>query len=208
MNRYQIAAGISILGLGLSIPALAADTPKPGSEAPSTQSGQPDTTTGQGQTGQTDAVQSDSAIPKSDQPATQAGQTQSTTGQGQTGQDQPQAGSSSASGQSPITVQLQPKGNSGVSGTATLTPKGNQTQVVVQLKGNISNVAQPAHFHSGTCDKLDPKPKFPLADVVNGTSSSVVSASVSELTSGQYTINVHKSAAEVKTSVACGNVKS
>lgn len=205
MNRYQIVAGISILGLGLSVPALAADTTKPASEAPSTQSGQTDTTTGQGQTGQTDAAQSDSAKPKSDQPAAQAGPTESTTGQGQTGQDQPQAGSSSAS---PITVQLQPKGNSGVSGTATLTPKGNQTQVVVQLKGNISNVPQPAHFHSGTCDKLDPKPKFPLTDVVNGTSSSVVSATVSELTSGQYTINVHKSAAEVKTSVACGNVKS
>lgn len=208
MNRYQIVAGISILGLGLSIPALAADTTKPGSDAPSTQSGQTDATTGQGQTGQTDAAQSDSAKPKSDQPAAQAGQTESTTGQGQTGQDQPQAGSSSASGQSPITVQLQPKGNSGVSGTATLTPKGNQTQVVVQLKGNISNVPQPAHFHLGTCEKLEPQPKFPLTDLVNGMSSSVVSASVSELASGKYTINVHKSAAEVKTSVACGNVKS
>lgn len=207
MNRYQIVAGMSILGWSLFIPALAEDTPKPGSDAPSTQSGQPDTTTGQGQTGQTGAAQSDSSKPKSDQPAAQAGQTESTTGQGQTGQDQPQAGSSSVSGQSPITVQLQPKGNSGVSGTATLTPKGNQTQVVVQLKGDISNIPQPAHFHSGTCDKLDPKPKFPLADVVNGTSSSVIAATVSELTSAQYTINVHKSAAEIKTSVACGEVK-
>ena len=161
MNRYQIIAGISILGLGLSIPALAADTTKPGSEAPSTQSGQPD----------------------------------ATTGQSQTAQDKPQAGP----GQSAITVQLQPKGNSGVSGTATLTPQGNQTKVVVQLTGNTSGVAQPAHFHTGTCDKLDPKPKFPLADVVNGASSSVVSAPVAELTSGQYTINIHKSAAEIKT---------
>ena len=160
MNRYQILAGISILGLGLSIPALAADTTKPESEVPSAQSGQPDKTTGEGQTGQTDAAQSDSSKPKSDQPAAQAGQTDSTTGQGQTGQDSPQAdttkpksdqpasqsntSSGAASEQSPITVQLQPKGNSGVSGTATLTPQGNQTRVVVQLKGNTAGVAQPA----------------------------------------------------------------
>ncbi len=136
------------------------------------------------------ALAADTTTPKSDQPSSQG--------------DKPSTG---ASAQSPITVQIQSKDNSGVSGTATLTPQGNQTRVVVQLKGAASNVAQPAHFHSGTCDKLDPKPKYPLADVVNGTSTTVVSAPVSELASGKYAINVHKSAADVKISVACGNVK-
>jgi hypothetical protein len=229
MKRFQIAASIAIIGLGLSIPALAADTAKPKDDQPSTQSGKPDATTGQGQTGKPEASQADTAKPKSDQPSTQSGPLDATTGEGQTGQTDPSkadptkpksendqlstptqsdTSSTGASAQAPITVQLQPKGNSGVSGTATLTPQGKQTRVVVQLKGPASNVAQPAHFHSGTCDKLDPKPKFPLADLVNGTSTSVVSAPVSELASGKYTINVHKSAAEVKTSVACGNVKS
>jgi hypothetical protein len=200
---------------------------KPQDGQTTSQSGQPDATTGQGQTGQMetaqqqgDSAQSDSAKPKSDQPDAQAGQVESTTGQGQTGQDTPQAdankpkdnqatsqSNTGASGQSPITVQLQPRGDSGVSGTATLTPKGNQTQVVLKLKGNTSNVAQPAHFHTGTCDNLAPQPKYPLKDVVNGESTSVISATVAELTSSPYTLNVHKSAAEMKSSVACGNVK-
>ena len=226
MKRFEIAAAIAVLGLGLSIPALAADTTTPNSDKPKTQSGKPDESTGQGQTGKPEASQADTAKPKSDQPSTQSGPVDTTTGEGQTGQTDPsnvdntkpkndqlstptQSDNSStgASAQSPITVQIQPKDNSGVSGTATLTPQGNQTRVVVQLKGAASNVAQPAHFHSGTCDKLDPKPKYPLADVVNGTSTSVVSAPVSELASGKYTINVHKSAADIKTSVACGSVK-
>jgi hypothetical protein len=124
-------------------------------------------------------------------------------------QQSPQSNASStgASAQAPITVPLQTKDNSGVSGTATLTPQGNQTRVVVKLNGSTSTVAQPAHFHSGTCDKLDAKPIYPLADVVDGISTSMVSASVSELASGAYAINVHKSVAEVKISVACGNVK-
>jgi hypothetical protein len=115
--------------------------------------------------------------------------------------------STGASAQAPITVPLQTKDNSGVSGTATLTPQGNQTRVVVKLNGSTSTVAQPAHLHSGTCDKLDPKPIYPLTDVVDGISTSMVSAPVSELASGKYAINVHKSVAEVKISVACGNVK-
>lgn len=226
MKRFEIAASIAVLGLVLSIPALAADTSTPKSDQPSTQSGKPDESTGQGQSGKPEASHADTAKPKSDQPSTQSGPLDATTGEGQTGQTDPSnvdntkpkndqlstpmqsdTSSTGASAQSPITVQIQPKDNSGVSGTATLTPQGNQTRVVVQLKGAASNVVQPAHFHTGTCDKLDPKPKFPLADVVNGTSTSLVSAPVSELASGKYTINVHKSAADIKTSVACGNVK-
>ena len=226
MKRFEIAAAIAVLALGLSIPALAADTTTPNGDKPKTQSGKPDESTGQAQTGKPDASPPDTAKPKSDQPSTQSGPLDATTGEGQTGQKDPSkadttkpknnqlstpmqrdTSSTGASAQSPITVKIRPKGNSGVSGTATLTPQGNQTRVVVQLKGAASNAAQPAHFHSGTCGKLDPKPKFPLADVVNGTSTSVVSAPVSELASGKYTINVHKSAADIKTSVACGNVK-
>ena len=218
MKRFQFAAVLAFLGVGLSLPALAADTTQPKSDYPSTQSGQPGATTGEGQTGQKDPSKADTTKPKSDQPSSQSGPVDTTTGQGQTGQTDPSKADTTkpksdtpatgASAQSPITVQLQPKDNSGVSGTATLTPQGDQTRVVVQLKGAASNVAQPAHFHSGTCDKLDPKPKYPLADVVNGTSTTVISAPVSELASGQYTINIHKSAADVKISVAYGNVKS
>ncbi len=105
-----------------------------------------------------------------------------------------------------VTVTLQEQNNSGQQGTATLVDAGNgKTTVTINLS-NGSSVPQPAHIHKGTCANLDPKPAYPLTSVVNGASETTVDASLSELTSEQYAINVHKSAAEVTTYVACGNI--
>ena len=106
-----------------------------------------------------------------------------------------------------ITVTLNPKTDSNTSGTATLTPEGNQTKVVIQVQGAPAGAVQPVHFHKGTCAKLEPKPAYPLQDIKNGTSTTVVPVEMAKLTATPHTINVHKSAAEIKTSVACGEVK-
>jgi hypothetical protein len=106
-----------------------------------------------------------------------------------------------------ITVTLNPTGGSNTSGTATLTSEGNQTKVVIEMQGAPADAVQPVHFHKGTCAKLEPKPVYPLKDIENGTSTTVVPVEMSKLTATPYTINVHKSAAEMKTSVACGEVK-
>jgi hypothetical protein len=106
-----------------------------------------------------------------------------------------------------ITVTLNRTNGSTTSGTATLTPEGNQTKVVIQMQGAPTGAVQPVHFHKGTCDKLDPKPVHPLQDIKNGTSTTVVPVEMSTLTATPHTINVHKSAADMKTSVACGDVK-
>ena len=66
---------------------------------------------------------------------------------------------------------------------------------------------QPTHIHKGTCDKLDPKPAFPLSPVVNGKSETTVKASMKDLTGGDYAINGHKSAQDLKTYVFCGSIK-
>jgi hypothetical protein len=106
-----------------------------------------------------------------------------------------------------ITVTLNAKTDSNTSGTATLTPEGNQTKVVIQMQGAPTGAVQPVHFHKGTCANLEPKPVYPLQDIKNGTSTTVVPVEMAKLTATPHTINVHKSAAEIKTSVACGEVK-
>src|SRR5262249_61091583 len=70
----------------------------------------------------------------------------------------------------PVTVKMGTQNKSGESGTAKLTPQGDQTKVEISLKGTPKGVAQPAHVHEGTCAQLDPKPKFPPSNVVDGKS--------------------------------------
>jgi Cu/Zn superoxide dismutase len=111
------------------------------------------------------------------------------------------------SGAKSVTVRLAQQNKSGESGTARLTPEGDKTKVVINLKGAPKGVQQPAHVHDGSCAKLDPKPKYPLQNVVDGKSTSEVPAKIDELTGGKLAINVHKSAEEAKVYVACGDIK-
>jgi hypothetical protein len=103
------------------------------------------------------------------------------------------------------TVTLGQQNGSGESGIATLTRMGSQTKVVIDLK-NSSSVAQPAHIHKGSCAQLNPTPEYPLASVQSGKSTTTVNAKLDDLQKGAFAINVHKSAADIKTYVACGDI--
>lgn len=107
----------------------------------------------------------------------------------------------------PVTVTLASQNASGEKGTATLTPHADKTQVVIKLAGAPSAVQQPAHIHDGSCATLDPKPRVPLQNVVGGTSTTTVDMKLADIMSKGGAINVHKSAEEVKTYVACGDLK-
>ena len=111
---------------------------------------------------------------------------------------------SNSSGSGEVTVELGEQNASGESGTATLTADGDKTKVVIDLQGN--STAQPAHIHKGSCADLDATPEFALADVKGGMSTSTVDAKLDDLRDGAFAINVHKSAAEIETYVACGDV--
>jgi hypothetical protein len=106
-----------------------------------------------------------------------------------------------------VTVRLAQQNKSGESGTARLTPQGDRTKVEINLKGTPKGVSQPAHVHEGSCAKLDPKPKYGLQNVVDGKSTSEVPVSVDTLRGGNLAINVHKSADDIKTYVACGDIR-
>jgi hypothetical protein len=104
-----------------------------------------------------------------------------------------------------VTVTLNAQNGSGQNGTATLTAMGNQTQVVINVSGEPSGASEPDHIHTGTCANLGGV-KYPLANVVNGTSTTVVNVPLSTLQSGTYAINLHKSAAQIGVYVACGDI--
>ena len=106
-----------------------------------------------------------------------------------------------------VVVSITAQSGSGQTGTATLTStKDNKTQVVISLKGEPANAVEPAHIHPGTCAKLNPKPTDPLTSVANGTSTSIVNKPLASLESGAFSINVHQSADNIGTYVACGTI--
>lgn len=105
-----------------------------------------------------------------------------------------------------IQVSLAAQNNSTESGTAILKDDNGKTTVTLKIAGAPAT-AQPAHIHIGAC----PTPgaiKFPLTNVVNGISETTLDVSVSELkTMLPLAINIHKSAADIKTYVSCGDIK-
>ncbi len=105
-----------------------------------------------------------------------------------------------------VTIVMKAQNGSGESGTATLTPMGNKTRVVIGVKGENATGKQPAHIHFGTCAKLNPAPKYALKDVILGKSNTVIETPIETLTSGGMAINVHESAANLKKYVSCGNI--
>ncbi len=104
-----------------------------------------------------------------------------------------------------VTVELAEENESGQSGTATLRSEGEGTRVTIELS-NSAGAAQPAHIHPGSCEDLDPKPAHALEDVAGGSSESMADVSLEELQNGDFAINVHKSADEIETYVACGDI--
>jgi hypothetical protein len=100
---------------------------------------------------------------------------------------------------------LNAQNGSGQHGTVALKARGAKTVVEIHLLG-ASTTAEPAHIHMGSCSKLNPAPKYPLTSVVDGISETTVNQPISALTAGGMAVNVHKSASDLKTYVACGNL--
>lgn len=106
-----------------------------------------------------------------------------------------------------VVIPLGALNGSGENGTATLRPRGDKTIVTIVLSGG-SDIEQPAHFHVGTCGHYQPRPLYPLEDVVNGKSTTTLDVPLAKLTGGDLIINVHKSYADIATQAACGVSKS
>ena len=103
------------------------------------------------------------------------------------------------------TINISSLNNSGVSGTVTFSAVGDRTGVEVKVEPN-GNLDMPAHIHPGTCANLTPQPKYPLGNVRNGTSTTVVPATIDQLFAGDLAVNIHKSNDDLKTYTACVDI--
>ncbi|MEA2524583.1 MAG: hypothetical protein QOF73_1810 [Thermomicrobiales bacterium] len=106
-----------------------------------------------------------------------------------------------------ITIDLEELNDSGVSGTATLTDNGDGTTTVsIQVDGATGD--HPAHIHEGTCDDLNPNPEYPLNNVdADGVSETDVEVALDDLLAEPHAVNLHLSADNVATYIACGNIE-
>jgi hypothetical protein len=102
-----------------------------------------------------------------------------------------------------VVVPIVALNGSGETGTATLKAIGNKTVVTLRL-ANGTGKPQPAHFHTGNCEKYGPRPLYPLKDVINGKSTTTVDQPIDKLINGDLIINVHQSYTNIATQAACG----
>lgn len=107
-----------------------------------------------------------------------------------------------------LTVKLAAQNASNQNGTATLTAKGDMTEVVLDLPAGPAGmgVEQPAHIHEGACPTPG-KVTYPLTNVKDGKSTTMVNAKLADIATGKYAINVHKSAAEASVYTSCGDIQ-
>ena len=98
-------------------------------------------------------------------------------------------------GAMPMTVQLASVQNSGVTGEATLTAQGEQTQATVRLAGLKGTGAHPGHIHQGTCDKLGsvvaPLPSITPGADGTGTATGTAAVPMNTAMNGQHVVNYH-----------------
>jgi len=52
-----------------------------------------------------------------------------------------------------------------------------------------------------------PQPRYPLQNVVDGHSTTVISAAFDDLVKGDLAVNIHKSNEDLKTYTACAELK-
>ena len=106
-----------------------------------------------------------------------------------------------------VELTLLTQGNSGESGTATLTDMDGKLKVSLALTGAPVGVAQPSHIHAGSCENLG-SPRYTLTDVSGGSAETELAGVTVDQLLGELplAINVHKSTQEAGIYVACGNI--
>ena len=104
------------------------------------------------------------------------------------------------------TVPLATLNDSGVTGTVALTEQSDgRTRVEIQVTDG-GNRDMPAHIHPGTCAELVPQPKYPLENVRNGHSVTIVPAPFRELATEALAVNLHRSVDDLASYTACADL--
>jgi plastocyanin len=104
-----------------------------------------------------------------------------------------------------ITIDLAEDNDSGQTGRALLTPRRENTEVWLFLsEGEMESSA--AHIHSGQCGDTLGGVEYPLTNIENGTSGTLVEGvTVASLLTGGFAVNTHN-AQDSSIYTACGNL--
>ena len=104
-----------------------------------------------------------------------------------------------------ITLALDEQNDSGQSGFATLTARGSQTEVVLNLS-SANVMSELVHIHSGRCgnDTLGPV-ALGLTKIAGGASASTLDATLASLRVGDLAINSHQAGAPANYTT-CGTI--
>jgi hypothetical protein len=117
------------------------------------------------------------------------------------------AASSEAAPPETRSIPLTALNQSGVSGTVVLTAvDARRTRVEIRVDP-AGHPDMPSHIHPGTCANLVPQPKYPLQNVKDGHSTTVITAAMDDLLRGDLVVNIHNSNEDLKTYTACGELK-
>ena len=82
----------------------------------------------------------------------------------------------------------------------------NGSQVTLHVMGLPGGASQPAHIHEGTCANLMAAPAFPLSNVTAVDTMTMVPATLRDLMSKSYAINLHRAADDLPSYVACADL--
>jgi len=104
-----------------------------------------------------------------------------------------------------ITIKLSEENGSRQSGEAVLSDVNGKTKVVISLSGTPTNTPMPAHIYVGSCSKRSDV-KYALAHIEKGASQTILDVPLRDVIAGApFSVNIHKSASELLTYVACGS---
>jgi hypothetical protein len=122
----------------------------------------------------------------------------------------PATGATTAAGEggTRATINLQPLNDSGVTGEATFTSTGDQTQVVLRVTGAPANSTHPAHIHTGSCENQGgvaaPLESVSVDASGTGTSTSTVSIPLATVMDGQHYVQAHQAGGGQP--ITCGDI--
>ena len=105
-----------------------------------------------------------------------------------------------------IIVTLAEQNSSGQNGSVTIVPTDDTLSITVEVN-SINAFTQPAHIHSGTCNKPGPV-VVALPFPVNGFAEGEVGTTLDQLKAQlPLIINIHKSEKEANIYTACGELQ-
>lgn len=104
-----------------------------------------------------------------------------------------------------MTVAMEERSGSTQFGDAVLTALGDSKTRIDLSVGNAGRT-QFGRLFRGSCDRLDAKPAYPLADIVEGESTTELDVSLDDLVEGGYAIAVHQSPDTLRFLAVCGEI--